>query len=112
VSTNYDFGLGAEEGLFKFQVNVFAQIGATLGTGATSRTSSAEKVSEQVAKNVAKNGRVKTNISAPTHGGMPKAIVQGTFFAIGEDCVGLAGFFEFFFRVGIVRIAIGMKLQR
>src|SRR2546421_9862513 len=46
VSADRDFRLGAEEGLFEFQVDVFAQIGAALGTTSTTRTASAENVTE------------------------------------------------------------------
>ena len=81
MAADGDFRLGAEEGLFKFQVDVLAQVGAALGTGATTRTSSAENVSEakEVAKNVAeilKDSGVKTNASSAAYAGMTKAIVQ------------------------------------
>ena len=114
MAANRDFRLSAEEGLFEFQVDILAQVGAALGTGATTRTS-AENVSEtkEVAENVAeilKDGRVKTHASSAAYASMTKAIVQRTFFAIGEDRVGLTGFLEFLFRVGIIRIAIRMKL--
>jgi len=114
VAADCDFRLGAEEGLFKFQVDILAQVRTTLGAGATTRASS-ENVSEakKIAKDVAeilKDSGIKTDTSAAAYSSMAKAIVQRTFFAIGEDCVGLTGFFEFLFRVGIIGIAIGMKL--
>ena len=43
---------------------------------------------------------------------MSKAVVRRAFVGIRQNRVSLAAFFEFFFRVGIVRIAIRMKLQR
>jgi len=39
-----------------------------------------------------------------------KAIVGRTFLAIGQDGVRLAAFFEFFFGVRIVGVAVGMEL--
>jgi hypothetical protein len=39
------------------------------------------------------------------------AIIDGALFGVGEHGIGFADFFEFFFRVGIIRIAVGMILQ-
>jgi hypothetical protein len=115
VPANCDFRLGAEEGLFKFQIDILAQIGAALGAGSTTRTSSAENVSEskEVAEDVTEileDGGVKTNASSAAYASVTEAIVQRTLFAVRENRVGLTGFFEFLFRVRIIRIAIGMKL--
>ena len=43
---------------------------------------------------------------------MSEAVVGGPFVSIRQDRVGFAAFFELLFGVGIVRIAIRMKLQR
>jgi len=43
---------------------------------------------------------------------MAKAIVHAAFLGVRQDGIGLAAFFELFFRVRIVRIAVGMVLQR
>ena len=43
---------------------------------------------------------------------MTKAVVRCTLFAVSENRVGFAAFFELFFRVGIVGVAVGMVLQR
>src|SRR5580765_1831812 len=106
MAADCDFRLGTEESFFKFQVDVFAQVGAALSTGATTRTSSAENVSEskEVAEDVTEileDGGVKTNASSTAYASVTKAIVQRTFFAVREDRVGFTGFFEFFFRVRI-----------
>ena len=39
---------------------------------------------------------------------MAEAIVGGALLRIAQDAIGLAGFLEFLFGGGIVRIAIGM----
>ena len=43
---------------------------------------------------------------------MAVAIVDGALFGVREHGVGFANLFEFFFGVGIIRIAVGMILQR
>ena len=43
---------------------------------------------------------------------MAVAVVDGALIGVGEHGVGFADFFEFFFRVRIVGIAVGMVLQR
>jgi hypothetical protein len=43
---------------------------------------------------------------------MPEAVVGGAFVGIRQNGVGFATLFEFFFRVGIIGIAIGVELKR
>ena len=43
---------------------------------------------------------------------MAVAVVHGALVGVGEHGIGLADFFELFFRVRIIRIAVGMVLQR
>ena len=43
---------------------------------------------------------------------MAIAVVDGALVGVGKHGVGFANFLELFFRVGIVRITIGMVLQR
>lgn len=43
---------------------------------------------------------------------MAKTVVGGTFFGIRQNGVGFAAFFELFFRVRVIGIAVGMELQR
>ncbi len=47
-----------------------------------------------------------------TEAGVAVAVVDGALIGVGEDRVGFADFLEFFFRVRIVGIAVGMELQR
>ena len=42
---------------------------------------------------------------------MAVAVVERAFVRVGQDGVGLGDFFELLFRVGIVRIPIGMPLH-
>ena len=49
---------------------------------------------------------------AAAESGVAVAVVDGALVGVGEHGVGFADFLEFFFRVGIVGIAVGMKLQR
>src|SRR5262249_51817153 len=44
--------------------------------------------------------------------GMSEAIVKRPLLAVAEHGVGLAGFLEFLFRVGVIGITVGVKLQR
>ena len=43
---------------------------------------------------------------------MAEAVVARALLGIGQDGVGLAALLEAFFRIRIVGIAVGMKLQR
>ncbi len=43
---------------------------------------------------------------------MAEAVIARAFLLVGQDRVCLAAFLELFLRVGIVRIAVGMVLQR
>jgi len=43
---------------------------------------------------------------------MTVTVIDRPLLGISENRVGLADFFEFILRVGIVRIPVGMKLQR
>ena len=109
-------GFRPENCFFKFQRNVFTQIGATLGTAAPPRTaakkiSEAEKVSEDFA-DILKDRRIEPARPPSAHGSMPEAVVCGSLVRVRQDRISLAAFLEFLFSVGIVRIAIRMKLQR
>ena len=49
---------------------------------------------------------------AAVHAGVSEAVVEAALVAIGKDRVGLGGFLEAFLGLAIVRVAIGMVLQR
>jgi hypothetical protein len=109
-------GFRPENCLFKFHRDVFTQIGATLGTAAPARSaakkiSEAEKVSEDFA-DILKDRRIEPARPSSAHGGMPEAVVCGSLIRVRQDRISFAAFLEFLFGVGIIRIAIRMKLQR
>jgi hypothetical protein len=108
----------AEYRLFEFQGDVFAKVSPTLRSRAPTTAASAEQIpeSEELAENIAEvleNASIETDPAPPgcTQPGVAKTVIQPTFLRIGEDSIGFAGLFEFFFRVRIVRIAVGMELQ-
>ncbi len=115
-----DFSFSAEDGFLKFDSDIFAEISASLGASTASRTSTTaskkiaktEELAEDIAE-IVKDGRVKSGASSGrTYSRMAKAIVQSAFFGVGEHRVSFARFLEFFFRVGIIWIAVRMKLHR
>ena len=116
VAADSDFGLLAEYCFFEFKCDVLPQIGSALGSAAASRTTAKEiSEAEEVAKNFAdilEDRGIKPSRSRPAYRSVAETIVSGTLVCIREDGVGLAAFLEFLFRIGIVRIAVGMKLQR
>jgi hypothetical protein len=116
VAANDNLSLSAEDGLFKFQSDVLAQIGPTLCPAAAS-TASAENVpeTEEIAEDVAEvleYAWVKAGGTTSTNGGVAVAVIGRALFAVSEDCVGLAALLELFLRVGIVGIPVRMILQR
>jgi hypothetical protein len=116
VTANRNTRLGTKNRFFEFQRDIFSQIGTALSAAAPPRTaaekiSETEKVSEDLA-DILKNRRVKSARSPTAHGSMPEAVVSSPFIGIRQDGVGFAALFEFLFRVGIIRIAVRMKLQR
>jgi hypothetical protein len=116
VAANGNAGFRSKNCLFKFQRDVFTQIGTPLRTAAPARTaakkiSETEKVPEDFA-DILKDRGVEPARSSAADGGMPEAVVCGSLVCVRQDRISLAAFLEFLFSVGIVRIAIRMKLQR
>jgi hypothetical protein len=106
----------AKNCFFEFQSNIFAQISAALGAaaaagGPSEQIAEAKEVTKDVAQ-ILKCGRIETRGGCAAHAGMAEAIISCALFGIGENGVSLAAFFEFFFCVGIVGIAVGVVLQR
>jgi hypothetical protein len=118
VMTNRDFGFSAEYRFFKFQIDVFSEISASLGTRALAGITASEDVSdpEDVSEDVAKvlepsSAEPCACRTVPTDSGMAESVVQGTFFTVAKDGVGFARLLELLLRVGIVGVAVGMELQ-
>jgi hypothetical protein len=118
VMTNRHFGFSAEYRFLKFQIDVFSEISASLGTrtlagvAASENVSNSEDVSEDIAK-VLEPSAAETCAcgTVPTDPGMAEPVVQGTFFTVAKNGVGFARLLELLLRVGIVGIAVGMELQ-
>jgi hypothetical protein len=116
MAANRNVGFRAEHCLFELQRDILPQIGTALrpaapAGSAAEQISETEKVPEDFA-DVLKNRGIESARAGTAHRRMPKAIVRRSLVRIRQDCVGLAAFFEFFLSVGIIRIAIRMKLQR
>lgn len=116
MAADGDVGFGAEDCFLEFQRDIFAQIGTALGTAAPAgsaaeKISEAEKVPEDFA-DVLEDRGIESARSRAAYCGMSEAVVRGTLVGVRQDRVGLAAFFEFFFGIGIIRIAIRMELQR
>ena len=106
----------AEDRLFELQSDVLAQVRTALRPRAPAR-SSAEQVAktEEVAENLAEvldRGIEPRRSSNSTDPGMTETVVSGALVDVRQNGVGLAALFELFFRVRIVGIAVGVKLQR
>ncbi len=115
-----DLSFGAEDGFLKFNGDIFAEISASLGAGASSRTSTttskeiaeAEELAEDVAE-ILEDSRVKPCTgTGSTYSCVAKAIIQPAFFGVSKHRVSLACLLEFFFRVRIIGIAVRVELHR
>lgn len=108
----------AECGFFKFDAYVFAQIGATLCASTSARTASAEEIAkpEELTKDVAKILEDRCVESATSRGvaysGVTEAVVHFALLCVREHGIGLAALLKLFFRIRVVRIAVGVVLQR
>ena len=111
--------LGAGRGFLEADLEVVAQVGATLRPAAT--PASAEDVAkpERVPESredigeVGEDRRVESLCAGTTiYASVSKAVVQTALLAIGEDGVRLGRFLEAFLGLAVVRIPVGMVLQR
>ena len=107
----------AENSLFKFDGDVFAQVGAALGTRDARRPpppNRSPKPKNSPKMSLKSWKTVGSKPAPPRHRPRPRARSdrRAALFRIGENRVRLAAFFEFFFRIGIVGIAVRMELQR
>ena len=113
VTGNLDAFFRALGGFTEGDGHVVAQVIALLRTGtAGTGSAEAEQISEHVAE-LGKNvlGAVERSAAHARIGGAESVIV-GTACGIAENVVGFRGFLEFLFGLGIVRIMIGMVLER
>ena len=117
VASHGNRGLGAEYSFLECQVDVLAQVGATLGAAATARSlaknvSETEEFAENIAEILEDTGIETASARGGSYPRMAKTVVHRALFAVRQDRVSLARFLELFFGVRIIRIAVGMKLQR
>jgi hypothetical protein len=115
MSSNHDLRFFAEYRFLKSQRQILAQVCASLSASATLASAAkeiakAEEIPENVVQVLECAGIDSAHSTADS--GVTKAIVSGALVAVGEDGVRLAAFFELFFRVWIVGIAVRMILQR
>ena len=113
MAPHRDLGFGAEHGILELHGDVFAQIGAALSAAAAA-SAAAKNLSqaEEVAEDVAEVGGVEARSGASAQSGVAEAVVDVALFRIRQYCVSFTALFEFFFRIGIVGIAVRMELQR
>ena len=116
VAAHIDLGFGAERSFLKLQGQIFAQIGATLGPGAATaaaaeQVAKAEEIAEDVAE-ILKDAGIETGCSGSgTDAGVSEAVIAGALLLVRQNGVGLAALLEFFLRVRVVGIAVGMVLH-
>jgi hypothetical protein len=120
VTAHRHFRFRAKKSLFELESQVFAKIGATLRAAATASSAATaedvaktEKLAEYVAEVLEDRGVDASTLRATTaQPGVPIAVVDRSLFGVREDGVGFAYFFKFVFGIGVIRIAVGMVLQR
>ena len=100
-------------GLAEGDGHVVAQIIALLGTGAAGTgAAEAEQITEHVAELCEDVFGTVEGGAAHTRIGGTEPVVVGAPFRIAENVVGFRSFLELLFGLGIVRIVIGMILER
>jgi hypothetical protein len=115
--TNADFGLRPKYRFLEFKIDIFPEIGSPLRTRplagtATEDVANAEYVSEDIAEILESSpAKASTTKSVATQSSMTKAIIRGSLLAVAQDSVGFTRLFELLFSVGVIGIAVGMKLQ-
>jgi len=117
MAANRHFCVSTEHRLLEFQSNVLAQISPTLTAAPAARASAkniaeSKKVAEDVAE-IVENCWIETTAAARTtaYSGMAEAIIKRAFLVVGQNGISLARLFELLLRIGIVRIAVRMKLH-
>jgi hypothetical protein len=118
VAADRDFLFHAEESFLEFEGHVFAEIGAALNPAAAASTTAehiaeTEELAEDVAEILEHTGIESGALrSCAAQSGVAIAVVNRSLFGVGEDGVSFADFFEPLLRVRIIRIAVGVVLQR
>src|SRR5579872_3405648 len=108
----------AEKSLLEGQFQFIAQVAAAPRLPRPAPRATAEKIAEaeEVAEDIRKIGEqrrveVAAVAGARAHPGMAETVVLRPLLRVAQHAVGFRGFLEFFFRSGILAIAVGMILQ-
>jgi hypothetical protein len=117
MTANVDASFDAEYGFFKLQSDIFAEVSAALHTAAAAASGSegvseAEELAEDFAE-VLEGRAIKTSArrGRAADSRVAKAIVERALLGVAKNGVGFGDFLEFFFRIRIIRVAIGMPLH-
>ena len=117
---NFDARLAAVQDVDEIDSEVVAEISAALpSTSSTARAAScgAENVTEEIIEKVTEIAEISEitawmSATGSAHAGMPETVVAGALLCVREDGVGLGDLLETLLSRRIVRITVGMTLQR
>jgi hypothetical protein len=116
MTAHRNLSFSAEDRFLKFERHIFTQIGAALcppapATSLPKNVAHAEQVAENLAEILEAHTCSVEAAASAANPGMAEAIIERALLAIAEHGIGFAGLFELFFSIGVVRIAIRVKLQ-
>ena len=118
MASHADLLLRAEYGFVEFQLQVLAEIGSALSSAAppsplTEHVAKTKNVAENVTE-ILENRRIEScrTSRVAANARMTEAVIQRSLVAVGENRVRFRNFLELLFRVGIVRVAVGMLGHR
>jgi hypothetical protein len=111
-----NFRFCTEHSLLEFEVQVLAEIRAALRAAAAASIAPAKHLpkteAQKVVKNFAEIDRATFEAALSAEACMAETVISGAFVTVRQNGIGLAALFEFFLSVGIIRIAVGMMLER
>lgn len=119
VAANRHLRLGSKVRFLELESEILAKVGTALRaiataatTGSAENVAEAKKLAEDVAE-VLEYGRIESRAlrCRAAQPSVAEAVINRTFFGVGEYGVCLADFFEFLFGIRIVRIAVRMILK-
>src|SRR5580704_16296799 len=117
MAAHRDLSVRPKDCLFKFEGQVFAQIGTALCTRTAAPAAPAAHIaeSEELAENfteVLEGIGIKATARAATSDTcVPKAVVHRTLLGVDENGIRLGALLELLFGIRVVRIAIGVVLE-
>ena len=102
-SRDTDLNRGAPDSSLKIKFEIVAKISPLTHMTAPA-TATSEYIAEDVTKNVTEISSAGAGLAF--HAGVPELIIATALFLIRKHFESLIGFFEFFFRFGVIRIPI------